>query len=134
MDPEFIEWEGRIVGGQTASAGQFPYQTSMRSAANAHFCGGFIIANRWVGTAAHCTINRTPANTIVVVGAHNRMSGGITHQSNLIINHENYSGATIANDVSLVRTTTEILFVGAVAPIALGSVHVGGGTATASGW
>lgn len=36
---EFKQWSGRIVGGTTATPGQFPYQTSMRSAANAHFCG-----------------------------------------------------------------------------------------------
>jgi secreted trypsin-like serine protease len=38
---EFKQWEGRIVGGQTATPGQFPYQTSMRSSANAHFCGNY---------------------------------------------------------------------------------------------
>jgi secreted trypsin-like serine protease len=45
------EWEGRIVGGSTAAVGQFPHQVSMRSAAGLHFCGGFIISDRWVGCA-----------------------------------------------------------------------------------
>lgn len=38
-----IEREGRIVGGSNAALGQFPYQVSMRTAANSHFCGGSII-------------------------------------------------------------------------------------------
>lgn len=50
IDPE---WEGVIVGGSTATSGQFPHQVSLRSSGNAHFCGGFIINNRWVGSAAH---------------------------------------------------------------------------------
>lgn len=33
------------------------------------------------------TINRTPANTVVVVGAHHRLTGGFSHPANLIRNH-----------------------------------------------
>lgn len=45
---EFKQWSGRIVGGEEARPGQFPYQASMRSAANAHFCGGSLLNRRWV--------------------------------------------------------------------------------------
>lgn len=38
---EFKNWSGRIVGGQTADPGQFPYQASMRSGGNSHFCGNY---------------------------------------------------------------------------------------------
>ena len=38
---EYKNWSGRIVGGQTAEPGQFPYQASMRSSGNAHFCGNY---------------------------------------------------------------------------------------------
>lgn len=134
MDPDFIEWEGRIVGGAEAYLGQFPYQTSMRSAGNAHFCGGFIINTRWVGTAAHCTINRTPANTVTVVAAHHRSVGGTTYATARIINHENYTPATIANDISVVQTTEDIVFTIGVGPIAVGSETIFGGSARASGW
>ncbi|KAL7028593.1 hypothetical protein ACKWTF_005907 [Chironomus riparius] len=106
---EFKQWSGRIVGGQDAAIGQFPYQASMRSAANAHFCGGSIINRRWVVCAAHCTINRLVANTVIVVGAHNRITGGITHQSERIANHPQYNSATTVNDVSLVRSATDII-------------------------
>lgn len=34
-----------------ALMGQFPYQISLRSMQNSHFCGGFIISNRWLGSA-----------------------------------------------------------------------------------
>lgn len=43
------EWTGRIVGGQDAEYGQFPYIASLRNIANFHVCGGSVVSNRWIG-------------------------------------------------------------------------------------
>ncbi|XP_055692564.1 trypsin alpha-3-like [Lutzomyia longipalpis] len=127
--------ENFIVGGNTASPGQFPYQASLRTSANAHFCGGSIANNRWIVSAAHCTVGRTTGNTIVVLGAHSRTAGGTTHQLSRIVNHPQYNANTIANDVSVVQTANAIVFTNLIQPIPLGSNHIGGGvTAVASGW
>jgi trypsin len=135
LPAEFTEWEGRIVGGSNAASGQFPYQVSMRSAANSHFCGGSIINSRWALCAAHCTIGRTTANTRVVVGTHLMNSGGVSHTTSQIVNHPSYSGITLANDISVVQTEAAITFTGLVQPIGLAADFTGGGvTATASGW
>ncbi|XP_065084078.1 chymotrypsin-2-like [Ochlerotatus camptorhynchus] len=131
----YSEWEGRIVGGSNAAEGQFPYQVSLRSAANAHFCGGSIVNNNWVLSAAHCTSGRTTANTIVFVGALLLNAGGERHPSSQIINHPQYSGITLANDVSVVRVATPFLFNSNVAPIALEQNFVTtASNAQASGW
>ncbi|XP_062559143.1 chymotrypsin-2-like [Armigeres subalbatus] len=135
LSPEFLEWEGRIVGGQNAASGQFPYQVSLRSSANAHFCGASIINNRWVLSAAHCTVGRTLANTRVVVGTHLLNSGGISHASSRIVNHGSYNANTLANDVSVVQTASVITFNNLAQPIGLSATFVNTATgALASGW
>ncbi|GAB0096388.1 hypothetical protein DMENIID0001_118950 [Sergentomyia squamirostris] len=132
---EYSDEESRVVGGSTASVGQFPYQASLRSSANAHFCGGILANNRWVVSAAHCTVGRTLANTRVILGAHSRTTGGTNFASGRIVNHPSYNSNTIANDVSVVQTSANIGFTNVIQPIALGSATVGGGvSAVLSGW
>ncbi|KAA6184480.1 serine protease [Thiohalocapsa marina] len=43
----------RIVGGQDASIEDYPWQVALMSG-NFQFCGGSILSERWVLTAAHC--------------------------------------------------------------------------------
>ncbi len=44
---------GRIAGGGSAAAAQFPYVVSI-SEKDRHICGGFIYNARWIVTAASC--------------------------------------------------------------------------------
>ncbi|XP_055693444.1 chymotrypsin-2-like [Lutzomyia longipalpis] len=128
-------WEGFIVGGQNAVAGQFPHMASLRSTANSHFCGGFIINNRWVVSAAHCTINRTPANTWIVVGGLQLSTGGTNVFTSAVVNHPNYVPQTLANDISLLQSRDNIAFSNLVQAMEVGSTFIGGGLqATAAGW
>lgn len=129
-----LDWDSRIVGGTDAVEGQVPYQVSLRSG-NVHFCGGSILNNRWILSAAHCTVGRLVANTQIVVGTIFLRSGGILHQTSAIIIHPEYNRTSISNDISVVQTTTTITFTTNVHQIGLGSSYVGGGVfALASGW
>lgn len=127
-----ISVDKRIVGGQNAAPNQFPYQASLRNRqTSVHFCGGFIINSRWVGSSYRCTFWRQPAeNILVVVGAVTLSSGGNVHQAVQIVGHPEYRAegfGTYENDISLVQVKDSFVFSQAVSPIDLGSSFVGGG-------
>ena len=48
------EQANRITGGSTAARGQFPWQVGL-VINNSGFCGGSVLSNRWILTAARYT-------------------------------------------------------------------------------
>jgi hypothetical protein len=89
VDPLY-SW--RVVGGTTASAGQYPFIISLRTIFNSHTCGGSLIANNWVVTAAHCVYNSSPSSYSVVAGINqlNSNSGVQVGVAEIIV-HPNYN-------------------------------------------
>lgn len=129
--------EGRIVGGTDALPQQFPYQASLRSKPNLrHFCGGSIVSNRWILTAAHCTIDERASTLVAVVGTHLLSTGGVAHRIAVVRNHEQFNRISLENDIALIQTTHLIsfgLFVSAIKLINR-DVQSGGGELVVSGW
>ncbi|CAF1563510.1 unnamed protein product [Rotaria magnacalcarata] len=59
----------RIIRGQLAKPGQFPYQVSINNNGD-HFCGGALIHKKWILSAAHCLKYFTSMqNFYVIMGA-----------------------------------------------------------------
>ena len=61
-------FSARVVNGENASPHAWPWQISLRVNGR-HICGGSLVANDWVVTAAHCVDrNPRPSGYTVVVG------------------------------------------------------------------
>ncbi|CAH2989822.1 unnamed protein product [Chilo suppressalis] len=124
----------RIVGGEVAADGGYPYQVSLRSFGS-HFCGGSILNSRWILTAAHCTVGKPPYYFDVVVGTNSLVSGGSKYSVEKIVVHEKYNGGLIQNDVSVVKVAQDIVFSSKVQPIKLPrNDTVAGADLTLTGW
>jgi secreted trypsin-like serine protease len=62
----------RIVGGENAEIRDFPYIASLRLyTEQRHFCGGVIISNRHILTAAHCIEDLENDDYRIFVGTSN---------------------------------------------------------------
>lgn len=132
--------ENRIFGGEEARPGQFPYQISLRvnvSDQFRHNCGGSIISDRFILTAAHCTTRFANVSDYrVIVGAHEKNGNdGRAYDVNRIIAHAEYNSTSLQHDIALIEVNTTIEFNDRVAIIPLSRTFIGTGVqGIASGW
>lgn len=98
----------RIAGGNTAPLGAFPFQVSLRHTTNSHFCGGSLISERWVLSAASCVYNKLPNQILIVVGADSIWDGSI-YGCEIITRHERFDSVTLANDIAVLKTSRDVL-------------------------
>ncbi|XP_078268349.1 coagulation factor IX-like [Rhinoraja longicauda] len=117
----------KIVGGEECMKGQCPWQAMLLNNTAEHlFCGGTILNEKWIITAAHCFIY--PVDVTVVVGEHN--SGKLEHtesyhQVKEVILYPSYNSnrSPFDHDIALILLITPIKFTPFVVPICLPEKH-----------
>lgn len=130
-----------ILGGVGAEERKYKHHVSLQEIGrdNRHYCGGSIISDSWILTAAHCVDNERISKDITRI----QIIAGITHLSEegdkyLVkssIVHENWNRVKIANDIALLKTAVKIKFSSVVGPIVLASHNPPDNTiATLTGW
>ncbi|CAB1346240.1 unnamed protein product [Coregonus sp. 'balchen'] len=114
IKPE-VSGYARIVNGEEAVPHSWPWQVSLQQTSGFHFCGGSLINENWVVTAAHCN-----------VATYHR-----------VFTHPKWNPSTINNDISLIKLATPAVLNTNVSPVCLAEtadVFSPGMTCVTSGW
>jgi len=132
-----------ITGGNEATPHEYPWMAALFFEMNGqrYFCGGTLISDEWVMTAAHCVADADAMT--VFLGAHNvkeeTEEGRLELVSTNWFAHPKWSQITISNDIGLVQLPRKINFTETMRPICLPSYSdvddkFAGLDAPASGW
>jgi len=148
-EPKEVQWDsackcgqkgsGRIVGGTQASVNEYPWQAALMSGSQ-QFCGGSLINDRYILTAAHCVDGITAAQLTVRLAEHNLASSTetnlVTRSVSSIISHSQYNDNTMQNDIALLKLSSPVEVSSDVLPVCLppSKPTYAGKTAIATGW
>lgn len=127
-----LQLQSRVVGGKDAKNGEFPYMVSIKDYSSMdHFCGGVIIGEKHILTAAHCLQgHRSIVNNIfAVVGTLHRSGDGILMKINNITIHSSFKLEILRNDIAMLYTVERMIFSESIKPIELPKrdINRGGG-------
>ncbi|NXX23532.1 CTRL protease, partial [Podargus strigoides] len=120
-----VQYSERIINGQTAVSGSWPWQVSLQTRSGSHFCGGSLINENWVVTAAHCEFN--PYSHVVVLGEHDRSSSAESVQVKTVakaVTNPSWNSNTHNNDIALLKLSSPAQLGPRVAPVCLAPTNL----------
>jgi len=130
--------EGRIVGGHEAQPNQWPWQVAL-FVDNAWFCGGALISENWVLTAAHCVDGASYFD--IMAGAHDVRASSEPNRVEITsyngFTHEQWDDYDLSNDLALIELPSPIEFNDYIKPSCLpaaGDTADAGELVTCTGW
>jgi len=140
-DEEAVELdEDRIVGGVNTNISTVPWQISLQTTGGFHFCGGSIIDDEWILTAAHCVQGSSAASMRIEAGVTLLSASGQVRNVAQIYVAPGYDGDTTnGKDVALLRLSSPLSLNANVAVVELATEadaasFAPGDTGLVSGW
>ncbi|XP_005692807.1 PREDICTED: kallikrein-7 isoform X2 [Capra hircus] len=119
----------KIIDGVPCPRGSQPWQVALLKGSQLH-CGGMLLNEKWVLTAAHCMMNEYAIH----MGS-DRLVGGQKIKATRSFRHPGYSTQTHANDIMLVKLNGRAKLSSSVKKVNLPSRCDPPGTmCTVSGW
>lgn len=138
-----IEVDDRIVAGQEAVPHSWPWQASIQLNGYwpaAHFCGGALVRNDIVITAAHCVQGLRPEELVVKLGSHSLAHDDASVQIRSVSTyalHSNFQPHDLTHDVAVLKLSPPVNYTAHVRPVCLagaGQQLPVNTTCYASGW
>ncbi|XP_023337337.1 trypsin-1 [Eurytemora carolleeae] len=129
---------GRIVNGVDTSPGQYPWTVGIQFV-DKLYCGGSLITNLFVLTAAHCLKGINQSRLKLVLGDHDRNLRGPGQTYRTVANtfiHDNFEKKTFNNDIALIKMNSPIDFSSHIRPVCLPTFDrsYNGHNTTVVGW
>nr|AFK64831.1 trypsin-like proteinase [Chilo suppressalis] len=104
----------RIIGGSGTTISNYPEVVALLhswgTTGHRHACGGIILNNRSILTAARCVYQTSPQEWRTRAGSTNAHSGGVTYLTSFIIQHHFYNIYNRDYDISIMRVSSNINF------------------------
>ncbi|KAJ0015917.1 hypothetical protein NQD34_014207 [Periophthalmus magnuspinnatus] len=133
--------ENRIVGGSAATEGKWPWQVDIQKTTEGHICGGSLIAQDWVLSAAHCFPNPSDLSSHVVYVGRYQLNGINMHESfhqiRRVVIPDGYTEPHSGRDMALLQLSTPVTWSDYVHPVCLptsGTLFPSGMTCYVTGW
>ena len=99
----------QIVGGKRASIADHSYTVFLTTADGFQYCGGTLVDDDKVVTAAHCAVGRKPADVVVVAGREDKESdAGTTSPVNEIWVHPDFTDVRSGADVAVLTLEQQL--------------------------
>jgi len=104
----YVDGKGayRIVGGWDADKGEWPWMVQITKYGD-HHCGGSLIDDQWIVTAAHCFMYENNHDIFeLVIGEFDRSKNEGTEQRFKIaklVDHKSFNSPSKANDIALIK-------------------------------
>ena len=131
----------RIIGGDKASENEYPWQAYLvikKHNGKKISCGGSLISNQHILTAAHCTEHASEGGISAFLGEHDiRYKLGHDVTISKVTDHPDYNPSNLDNDLSILTLASAVTFSPSVLPVCLpGYVNKSyqGEVATVTGW
>ncbi|XP_046846326.1 transmembrane protease serine 9-like [Xenia sp. Carnegie-2017] len=113
----------KIVGGQNARPGEWPWQVALVKK-NFLTCCGALVSNQYIITAAHCVKASDWSRVKVRLGEHNtyfreRHEHDMDIMTNGITIHPQYSKTTLDYDIAIIKLKKSVSFTTKIKPVCL---------------